>query len=52
VTDDDILLSATGLTKTFGDFTAVDGIDFEVSKGECFGILGPKGAGKTSTLRK
>jgi lipooligosaccharide transport system ATP-binding protein len=48
---DDILLSATGLTKTFGEFTAVDGIDFAVRKGECFGFLGPNGAGKSSTMR-
>ena len=47
--DDEILLSATGLTKTFGDFTAVDGIDFAVRKGECFGFLGPNGAGKSSS---
>ncbi|HET8768894.1 MAG TPA: ATP-binding cassette domain-containing protein, partial [Pedococcus sp.] len=46
---DEILLSATGLTKTFGEFTAVDGIDFSVRKGECFGFLGPNGAGKSST---
>src|SRR6478609_9228716 len=49
--DDEILLSATGLTKRFGDFTAVDGIDFGVRKGECFGFLGPNGAGKSSTMR-
>jgi lipooligosaccharide transport system ATP-binding protein len=51
VTGDDILLSARGLTKTFGDFTAVDGIDFAVRKGEAFGFLGPNGAGKSSTMR-
>lgn len=51
VTGDNILLSATGLTKTFGDFTAVDGIDFAVRKGEAFGFLGPNGAGKSSTMR-
>ncbi|HEV7146584.1 MAG TPA: ABC transporter ATP-binding protein [Pedococcus sp.] len=49
--DDEILLSASALTKTFGDFTAVDGIDFAVRKGECFGFLGPNGAGKSSTMR-
>ena len=49
--DDEILLSASGLTKTFGDFTAVDSIDFAVRKGECFGFLGPNGAGKSSTMR-
>ncbi|HEV7196391.1 MAG TPA: ABC transporter ATP-binding protein [Pedococcus sp.] len=49
--DDEILLSASALTKTFGDFTAVDSIDFAVRKGECFGFLGPNGAGKSSTMR-
>ena len=42
---------ARGLTKRFGDFTAVDGIDFAISQGEAFGFLGPNGAGKTSTMR-
>lgn len=51
VTADEILLGARGLTKTFGDFTAVDGIDFAVRKGEAFGFLGPNGAGKSSTMR-
>ena len=45
------LISVRGLTKVFGDFTAVAGIDFDVAKGESFGILGPNGAGK-STLMK
>src|SRR5437764_12153699 len=45
------LIRARGLTKRFGDFTAVDGIDFEVAPGEAFGLLGPNGAGKTSTMR-
>ena len=45
------LISATGLLKKFGDFTAVDGIDFEVQRGEAFGFLGPNGAGKSSTMR-
>jgi lipooligosaccharide transport system ATP-binding protein len=47
----DALIHARGLTKRFGDFTAVDGIDFDVSKGEAFGFLGPNGAGKSSTMR-
>lgn len=47
----DVLLSASGLTKTFGDFTAVDGIDVEVTRGESFGFLGPNGAGKSSTMK-
>jgi len=47
----DALIQATGLTKTFGDLVAVDGIDFSVLPGETFGFLGPNGAGKTSTMR-
>jgi ABC-2 type transport system ATP-binding protein len=39
------------LTKQFGDFTAVDHIDFKVEAGELFGFLGPNGAGKTTTVR-
>jgi lipooligosaccharide transport system ATP-binding protein len=46
-----VLVSARGLTKRFGAFTAVDGIDFEVAAGEAFGFLGPNGAGKSSTMR-
>ena len=45
------LIEARGLTKRFESLTAVDGIDFEVERGECFGFLGPNGAGKTSTIR-
>src|SRR5215203_3598966 len=45
------LVEARGLTKRFGTFTAVDGVDFEVAKGEAFGFLGPNGAGKSSTMR-
>jgi lipooligosaccharide transport system ATP-binding protein len=45
------LIRARRLTKRFGSFTAVDGIDFELSAGEAFGFLGPNGAGKTSTMR-
>ncbi len=51
VTDHDILIRARGLTKKFGGFTAVDGIDFELARGEVFGFLGPNGAGKSSTMR-
>ena len=47
----DPLIHAQGLTKKFGDFTAVDGIDFAVQPGEAFGFLGPNGAGKSSTMR-
>jgi len=46
-----VLLRARGLTKTFGAFTAVDGIDVEVHRGEAFGFLGPNGAGKSSTMK-
>jgi lipooligosaccharide transport system ATP-binding protein len=46
-----ITIEAKGLTKKFGEKTAVDGIHFEVRRGECFGILGPNGAGKSSTMR-
>jgi len=45
------LILARNLTKRFGDFSAVSGIDFEVAAGESFGFLGPNGAGKTSTMR-
>ncbi|HEX7346152.1 MAG TPA: ABC transporter ATP-binding protein, partial [Candidatus Limnocylindrales bacterium] len=45
------LIHARGLTKKFGDFVAVDAIDFDVAPGESFGFLGPNGAGKTSTMR-
>ncbi|HEY7704267.1 MAG TPA: ATP-binding cassette domain-containing protein [Acidimicrobiia bacterium] len=45
------LVAAAGLIKRFGDFTAVDGIDFAIEKGQAFGFLGPNGAGKTSTMR-
>jgi lipooligosaccharide transport system ATP-binding protein len=45
------LIHARGLTKRFGTFTAVDGVDFDVAPGEAFGFLGPNGAGKTSTMR-
>ena len=46
-----MLIHARGLTKTYGDFVAVDGIDFDVAKGESFGFLGPNGAGKSTTMR-
>src|SRR5215212_8163194 len=45
------LIHARNLTKRFGEFTAVDAIDFDVGRGEAFGFLGPNGAGKTSTMR-
>mgnify|MGYP003703986777 FL=1 len=45
------LIVARGLTKKFGEFTAVDSIDFSVHRGESFGLLGPNGAGKSTTMR-
>jgi lipooligosaccharide transport system ATP-binding protein len=51
VTESTALVRARNLVKRFGNFTAVDGIDFEVDRGESFGFLGPNGAGKTSTMR-
>ncbi len=48
---DEPAISLRGLTKTFGDFTAVDGIDLDVPRGQIFGFLGPNGSGKTTTIR-
>jgi lipooligosaccharide transport system ATP-binding protein len=45
------IVVARGLTKKFGDFEAVKGIDFAIAPGESFGFLGPNGAGKSSTMR-
>ncbi len=47
----DKVIKVKNLTKKFGDFTAVDAISFEVSKGEIFGFLGANGAGKTTAMR-
>jgi len=47
----EVVIRAEGLTKKYADFLAVDGIDFEVFKGECCGFLGPNGAGKTTTVK-
>src|SRR3954454_4980384 len=44
-------VSARGLVKRYGEIIAVDGIDFEVQAGACFGFLGPNGAGKTTTMK-
>ena len=44
-------ISVRGLTKRFGDFTAVDGINFDVPPGQVFGFLGPNGSGKSTTIR-
>jgi ABC-2 type transport system ATP-binding protein len=45
------LIETEGLTKKFGDLTAVDGVTLRVEEGEVFGFLGPNGAGKTTTVR-
>lgn len=45
------IISVRDLTKKFGDFTAVDGISFDVAEGEIFGFLGANGAGKTTAIR-
>ncbi len=51
MTTNNTAIYAEGLTKRFGDFTAVDAISFEVKKGEIFGFLGANGAGKTTAMR-
>ncbi len=49
--EQDVVVRACGLRRSYGDFVAVDGIDFEIRRGEFFGFLGPNGAGKTTTMR-
>ncbi len=46
----EVILSVTGLEKSYDEVIAVAGLDFEIAKGECFGLLGPNGAGKSTTL--
>src|SRR6056297_1681411 len=45
------VIQVEGLTKMFGDFTAVNAITFQVKKGEIFGFLGANGAGKTTAMK-
>lgn len=49
--DPSVPLRITGLSKRFGDATALAGLDLEVPRGSCFGIVGPNGSGKSTTLR-
>ncbi len=51
MTRDDAAVRARALSRRFGELAAVDGLDFEVRPGELFGLVGPDGAGKTTTLR-
>lgn len=48
---DQYAIVASGLTKRFGDVTAVDGVDLSVRRGEFYGFLGPNGAGKTTMIK-
>ncbi|WP_319380738.1 ribosome-associated ATPase/putative transporter RbbA [Thiomicrorhabdus sp.] len=48
---DDIAIEADNLTMNFGDFTAVDHVNFRINKGEIFGFLGSNGCGKTTTMK-
>ena len=50
-TDTDIAIEAKGLTMRFGDFTAVDHVDFRIQRGEIFGFLGSNGCGKSTTMK-
>jgi lipooligosaccharide transport system ATP-binding protein len=45
------IIKASKLTKIYGDLTAVNGVDFQIEAGTCYGFLGPNGAGKTTVMR-
>ena len=47
----DVLISAIGLHKSFGNLQAVNSVDLKISSGEIYGLVGADGAGKTTTLR-
>ncbi len=49
--DGDAVITAHGLTRRFGDFTAVDSVDFSIRRGEIFGFLGSNGCGKSTTMK-
>ncbi|HZI33428.1 MAG TPA: ATP-binding cassette domain-containing protein, partial [Candidatus Binatia bacterium] len=46
-----LAIETTGLTRRFGDFVAVDGLNLQVDRGKFYGFLGPNGAGKSTTMR-
>src|SRR5204862_929024 len=50
-TNSALMIEVTGLSKRYGDFTAVNDLSFTVQPGEVMGLVGPNGAGKTTTLR-
>src|ERR1700758_3330690 len=51
MTPDQAAIQASHLVRRFGDFTAVNDVNFQVEKGEIFGFLGPNGSGKTTVIK-
>jgi ABC-type uncharacterized transport system ATPase subunit len=47
----DVVVATKALTRKFADFTAVDGVSFDVMQGEIFGLIGPNGAGKSTLIK-